>query len=103
MNMNTCTKAIPNGIIRVDHEGVHVDVYWSPLNGTLDRPHTSGYLFDDDSAGWSFALRLKKAIDAGDAVIFKDVLTDVYGKTYVNSENRIYVRTIHADLRRLGY
>jgi hypothetical protein len=103
LRMNTCTKAIPNAIIRVDAEGIHIDVHWSPLNGTLDRPHTCGYLFDNTPARWALAMRLKKAIDAGAAITFKGILTDVNGKTYVDSDSKVYIRCIHSDLRRLGY
>lgn len=71
-----------------------VHTIWS----NVDRP---------DVGGWQVAnrnvARLLRALHAG--VVFGPVTirTDVNGKTYPSKDQKVFAKTMNADLRRLGF
>ena len=102
----TCTKAIPSASMEndVDHEGkpaIVVNVHWTPVDGTLDRPDCGGYLIQAKHK--KLVLRLMSAINAGVATKFLGIGVDIAGKTYVLSESQVMGKYMNADLKRLGY
>lgn len=101
----TCRAVVRSGVAVIPGEGAYleVDVEWAPVDGALDRRSTGGWQLRDDAAGRRLAARLVRAVEAGAAVVFKGVKTDVNGRTYVHSERAVFGRHMNADLRRLGF
>lgn len=91
----------PEGLERVDittdPDDGHLSVW--PVWRDVDRPCTSGMAVKDNR----MAARLAAAIEAGAALTNQGTLTDVDGKTYVNTRWHVLGRTLSADLRRLGF
>ena len=106
--MATCTFARCHATIRQNdatdlHPGFTVVTTWMPEDGDLDRRDGLNYGFNDTKPDRYLAARLVRALDAGAALVFKSIGTDVNGKTYVQSEGRVFGRHMNADLKRLGY
>lgn len=51
----------------------------------------------------SLAKRLQKACLAGVVLVNPQIKTDIYGKTYVETNCRVLGRMLNADLKRLGF
>ncbi len=73
---------------------VHVQPVWSGV----DRPKIGGWACRTETAP-----RLVRAIKAGVVYGPATVATDVDGKTYAQAASKILGRTMHADLKRLGF
>jgi hypothetical protein len=76
---------------------LHISPFWKGV----DRPNTGGWLLPLKKR--SLAERLKRAIEAG--VVYKRLVktNDIYGQTYISTGVPILVRTMNADLKKLGY
>jgi hypothetical protein len=105
--MQTCTKAIPKSKISIDEEDgqkmITVDVFWHPVDGTLDRPNVDGFGLDFTPRNMLLAQRLARAIDEGAIYKTHEVKIDIYGKSYVCAASNIIMRQLNADLKRIGY
>lgn len=79
------------------------DTYWlvSPVWSGVDRPNVGGY---STGTNYRLAERLAAFMKSGKAWIGSpEVLTDVDGKSYVNSSLRINTRCLNAELKRHGF
>ena len=79
------------------------DTYWlvCAVWKGVDRPYVGGY---STGTNYRLAERLAAFMKSGNAWSSgPEVLTDVDGKTYVNSNLRINTRRLNAELKRFGF
>lgn len=92
MNTPTCRIEISNQV-----------TYWlvRPIWDGVDRPNVGGY---STGKNYRLAERLAEFMRSGKAWIgTPEVLIDVDGKSYVNSNLRINTRILNAELKRFGF
>jgi len=77
--------------------GYLVNIIWS--GAPLDRPHTYGIEFRTRR----LADRYVAAVDAQKVFVNPKIAKDVYGKSYVVAECRVYGRHANKDLLSLGF
>lgn len=81
--------------------GYNVDVIVYVVKPKVDRTrHHAWRLRAGDE---SLACRLASAVEAGVVFTNFQVLRDIYGKTYLQSNCSVLGRRMNADLRRLGF
>ena len=94
--------------VRLDHVEIVAEPgdQWTPAGFSVcpvwtgvDRPDSGGWLVKNRP----IALRLAAALIAHKAITVRGILTDVNGKTYVDTQSHVLGRMLNADLRRLGF
>lgn len=104
--MTTATPALTQKALvglqhTIDGPMISVHIIWG--GAPLDRPDVGGWGLPNTPHGWRLARRLALAIECGRATRNAEIKTDVNGATYVSAEHTISGRTMHADLKRLGF
>ena len=69
----------------------------------VDRKRVYGWMLKATPSDQKLAAHLIQAIHAGKALTVGGILTDVNGKTYLNTNTMVTGRTMNADLKRLGF
>lgn len=98
--MSTEPKISKIEIKQIDLDGkkvTQVKVFWAEV----DREDGGGWILPAGKI--QLAERLKAALFAGAIWKNRRILTDIYGKTYVEHGHEIRGRALDADLKRLGF